>query len=152
MRSTFTLTLAWCSIASAALTYNLTQANAPGNLKKYHCWNTLDVLARVPTCTCIWKAQKYANNHDGCAYDDYTCHCANYQVYSDIIEPLVFPPSLGGKGTCTLDELSKARPVLNDMCNFFNATQYADYAGCVGIFSPAVTLAIVQNEPVVISY
>jgi hypothetical protein len=40
------------------------------------------VNAWLPSClhTCHAKA----NAADGCALEDYTCHCVNYQVYSDV--------------------------------------------------------------------
>ena len=69
-------------------------------------------------------------------------------MLSKLIEPCAFPADLGGKGTCSFEELSKARPIVQDMCNFFNATLYAGYAGCKNKLSPLKTLKIVASEPV----
>jgi len=55
------------------------------------------------------------------------------------IESCAFPPSLGGNGTCTLQDLGMARPVVNGMCNFLNATLYASYQGCNATLSKAKT-------------
>lgn len=40
------------------------------------------------------------------------CHSVNYEVFSEIIEPCVFPPALGGHGTCSFADLAKARPLI----------------------------------------
>jgi hypothetical protein len=59
---------------------------------------------------------------------------------------------LGGTGTCTLEELGKARPIINDMCNFFNATLYADYRGCKQKLSKKKTYGIVCDEETIAVY
>ena len=81
---------------------------------------------------CLRQCQRDANANDGCAYNDFACHCANYDVYSPLVENCAFPPSLGGTGTCTLEELGEARVVVTDLCNFFNATLYTASAECGG--------------------
>lgn len=68
-----------------------------------------------------------------------------------LIEPCAVPPGLGGKGHCTVDDLYKARPVIDDMCNFYNATIYKSYEGCPQRLSTAVTYGIIRNEGVVIT-
>ncbi|KAK0289426.1 hypothetical protein LTR35_002623 [Friedmanniomyces endolithicus] len=59
------------TFASATLTYDITQALAPGEFEN-----------------------------------------VNYEVFSEIIEPCVFPPALGGHGTCSFADLAKARPLI----------------------------------------
>ena len=108
------------AVGSAQLIYNITQALAPGEFEKYRCLSTAEWNKRIPEC--IRQCQIQANKQDGCAYDDFACHSVNYQVFSDIIEPCVFPPSLGGHGTCTLEELGIARPLVQDMGNFCKYT------------------------------
>ncbi|KAK3638645.1 hypothetical protein LTR56_012951 [Elasticomyces elasticus] len=113
---------------SSALIYNKTQAYQPGNLDKYRCMGTEGFNALVPEC--LHQCQRDANANDGCAYDDLACHCANYDVYSPLVEQCVFPASLGGAGACTFPELGQIRPIVQDMCNFFNATGYTAYTRC----------------------
>lgn len=43
-------------------------------------------------------------------------------------------------------ELGRARPIVNDLCNFFNATLYADYKRCPQVLSKKLTYSIVQDE------
>lgn len=74
-----------------------------------------------------------------------------YQQFSDIIEPCAFPPQLGGTGTCSLADLGIARPIVSAMCNFFNATQYADYTKCRQKLSPLLTLSVIAHEEIEIS-
>ncbi|KNG48427.1 hypothetical protein DDE82_002125 [Stemphylium lycopersici] len=142
--------LSTSATASAQLTYNITQASASGNREKYCCLDNAKLSSQLPEC--LHECQVKANNADGCAPDDFVCHCVNYTVYSDLIEPCAFPAALGGQGTCTLEELAKARPIINDMCNFFNATLYADYVGCPQKLSKEKTYGIVHNEQVIVSY
>ncbi|KAK3113718.1 hypothetical protein LTR53_008721 [Teratosphaeriaceae sp. CCFEE 6253] len=90
------------AFASAALTYNVTQALAPGEFNKYHCLTTAKWNKLMPDC--IKQCQIQANKADGCAYDDFgrpdcvndnypfdgltyaaACHSVNYQVFSDIV-------------------------------------------------------------------
>ncbi|KAK3647499.1 hypothetical protein LTR56_007993 [Elasticomyces elasticus] len=150
MRFTAIISTLVPAFASAALTYNITQALAPGEFGKYHCLTTAKWNAMIPAC--VRQCQIQANKGDGCAYDDFACHSVNYQVFSDIIELCVFPPSLGGHGTCTLAELGAARPLVQDMGNFFNATLYAAYAGCPIKLSPLKTLGIVAKEQAKVTY
>jgi hypothetical protein len=67
-----------------------------------------------------------------------------------LIEPCAFPPQIGGKGHCTTAELTKARPIVNDMCNFFNATLYSSYDGCPQKLSESVTYDIIAKEGVMV--
>jgi hypothetical protein len=110
---------------------------------------------------CLHACHHKANIADGCAYDDMACHCVNYAVYTDVtspssptfptptltiqqlIEPCAFPAQLGGNGTCTMADLKLARPVVADMCNFFNATLYAAYGNCSQELSKQKTLGMV---------
>jgi len=48
--------------------------------------------------------------------------------------------------------LFAARPVISDMCNFFNATLYADYVGCPQKLSKKKTYGIIAKEGVEISH
>jgi hypothetical protein len=73
-------------------------------------------------------------------------------ILLQLIEPCAFPAALGGKGTCTLAELGKARPIINDMCNFFNATVYADYRRCEQKLSKKKTYGILCDEETIVSY
>jgi hypothetical protein len=57
---------------------------------------------------------------------------------------------MGGTGTCSLAELGAARPVVSDMCNFFNATLYWDYEECPQKLSKGKTYDIVRSEEVVV--
>ncbi|KAK4556782.1 hypothetical protein LTR86_006353 [Recurvomyces mirabilis] len=148
---TITLALAaFSAIANAALTYNITQATQPGEFQKYHCLTTDEWNKRLPAC--VVPCQIKANQGDGCAYDDFACHSVSYQAFSDIIEPCVFPPSLGGHGTCTLEDLARVRPLVQDMGNWFNATLYTAYAGCPQELSILKTLGIVARERTVITH
>ncbi|KAF1834750.1 hypothetical protein BDW02DRAFT_497573 [Decorospora gaudefroyi] len=141
--------LSLSAVTSAQLTYNITQAYAKGNWKKYRCLDNAKLSSWLPTC--LHACQAEANSKDGCAPDDFACHCVNYTVYSDLIEPCAFPPALGGSGTCTLAELGQARPIISDMCNFFNATLYADYRGCPQKLSKRKTYEIICGEEVIVS-
>jgi hypothetical protein len=88
------------------------------------------------------------------------CHCINYDVYTSVtspfllifphppntqklIEPCAFPAQLGGNGTCTMSDLKLARPIIADMCNFYNATLYAAYVNCSQGLSKQKTLGLV---------
>jgi hypothetical protein len=71
---------------------------------------------------------------------------------SQLIEPCAFPPALGGRGTCTFAELSVARPMVQDLCNFFNATLYADYVGCPSKLNKLKTYSIVAKEGVEVTH
>jgi hypothetical protein len=62
------------------------------------------------------------------------------------IESCAFPPDHGGKGTCSSEELLKARPIVEDMCNFFNATLYEDYEECDLELSEDKTYEILAEE------
>ncbi|OQO12440.1 hypothetical protein B0A48_03082 [Cryoendolithus antarcticus] len=133
---------------SEALIFNKTQAYATGNLEKYRCLDTLHWVKKLPTC--LKQCQIDANLGDGCAYDDFACHCANYDSYSPIIEKCAFPPQLGGTGSCSLQELGGVRPLVNDMCNFFNATGYTAYTDCYTRLSPKKTFAVIQKQTITI--
>ncbi|KAF2032732.1 hypothetical protein EK21DRAFT_60539 [Setomelanomma holmii] len=150
MRFLLPTLLSLSAITTAQLTYNVTQAFQPGNWKKYHCLDNDNLSTWLPSC--LHECQANANAKDGCVPDDFTCHCINYTVYSDLIEPCAFPPALNGTGTCTLAELGAARPVINDMCNFFNATLYADYRRCPQELSKRKTFEIVRSEEVIVSW
>ncbi|KAF1996331.1 hypothetical protein P154DRAFT_443600 [Amniculicola lignicola CBS 123094] len=132
------------TLASAQLTFNITQALQPGNLQKYKCLNNDRLAAEMPEC--IRQCQA---DGDGCAVDGFAYHCVNCNVYSDLIEPCAFPPSLGGYGTFILAELGIARPIVSNMCNFFSVTLYAAYAGCPQPLSKRKTDEIVVNEPTI---
>ena len=56
---------------------------------------------------------------------------------------------MGGKGTCKMADLSKARPIVHDMCNFFNATIYSDYHGCKQELSREKTFGIVRKQKLI---
>jgi hypothetical protein len=60
------------------------------------------------------------------------------------VEPCAFPPN----GACTFEQLGPARPIIQDMCNFFNATLYADYRRCPQKLSKRKTYAIIAEEEV----
>lgn len=154
------------------LCYNVTAANAyttePNCPNKFTCLNTETWLDQIRDATggCFEAATREANANDGCGYDDFACHCTNYQAYSkvkrpplpsngasltkrsqQIIEPLVFPASLGGQGACTLEQLGGGGALVNDLCNYFNATRYAAYATCPrGRRSTAQTLKRVASS------
>ncbi|KAH7128467.1 hypothetical protein B0J11DRAFT_578673 [Dendryphion nanum] len=137
-------------IASAQLTFNITQALAPGNFQKYRCLTTEMWNSRIPKC--LHQCQIEASKKDCCAFDDFACRCANTQVFSDFIEPCAFPPAMGGSGTCTIPELLQVRPMVTDLCNFFNATLYAAYTGCPQPLSKKKTYGIVASEEVIITH
>ncbi|KAF2648917.1 hypothetical protein K491DRAFT_669801 [Lophiostoma macrostomum CBS 122681] len=123
--------------------YNLTQALESGNWNKYHCMDTNRVVKLLPKC--LTKCNYIANSKDGCAYDDIACHCVNYNKYSPLVEKCAFPKSMGGDGACTLAELGVARPIVNDVCNFFNATLYANYVHCPQRLSPRKTFTLIAE-------
>ncbi|KAI6828980.1 hypothetical protein KC340_g8844 [Hortaea werneckii] len=130
MKAFLSLAVAASISLSEALIYNKTAAYAPGQYEKYKCITTEDINDMFPAC--LRQCQRDANSQDGCAYNDFACHCANYDVYSPIVENCAFPPELGGTGNCTLPELGQARTVVTDLCNFFNATGYTASAECGG--------------------
>lgn len=68
-----------------------------------------------------------------------------------LIQPCAFPPEVGGNGHCTRDDLGKARPIIQDMCNFYNATLYQDFENCPQRTSEAITYGIIMNEDIVVS-
>ncbi|CAI9636489.1 hypothetical protein GT037_003681 [Alternaria burnsii] len=136
--------LSVAAAASAQYTYNITQAEKPGNMEKYKCLDNKKLSSWMPEC--LHKCQDEANKADICAEHDFTCHCINYSHYSALIEPCAFPAALGGKGTCSFEELSKARPIVQDMCNFFNATLYDDYEECDMELSEDYTYEILSEE------
>ncbi|KAF2647246.1 hypothetical protein K491DRAFT_723603 [Lophiostoma macrostomum CBS 122681] len=133
------------SVATATRTFNITAALQPGNFDKYHCATTEQVVNLLPSC--LASCQRNANANDGCAYDDIACHCVNYVKYSSLIEPCAFPPN----GSCTFADLTIARPIVNDLCNFFNATLYAAYDKCNQTLSPDLTNCIIAKEDTVIT-
>ena len=100
---------------------------------------------------CLHQCQISANLQDGCAYDDITCHCVNYNTYSPLIEHCAFPPALGGVGTCTFQELGQIRSTVQDMCNFLNATLYTAQAKCLPLYSPQKTFELVGGQEVVVT-
>ncbi|KAF1349258.1 hypothetical protein EJ07DRAFT_160036 [Lizonia empirigonia] len=137
------------ALASAQLTFNITQALKPGNFAKYRCLltrtsNNDKLLALMPpvTAKCLANCQAAANKGDGCTENDFVCHCVNYNTYSDLIEPCAFalPANPATNPPCDQAALFAARPIIQDMCNFFNATLYADYRRCPQKLSSA------QNE------
>ncbi|KAF1934522.1 hypothetical protein EJ02DRAFT_363516 [Clathrospora elynae] len=128
---------------------NTTQACAKGNFAKYHCLDNAKLSTWLSMC--LHECQAKANQADGCAPDDFACHYVNYHVYSGLIEHCAFPTALGGHGICTIAELSQARPVINDLCNFFNATLYADYLICPQKLSAKKTYGIILDEEIVAS-
>ncbi|EUC28446.1 hypothetical protein COCCADRAFT_109128 [Bipolaris zeicola 26-R-13] len=136
--------------ANAQLTFNITRASAPGNMAKYRCLNNNKLKGWLPSC--IYECQVQASMLDGCAAEDFACHCVNHYKYSKkLIEPCTVPPGLGGTGHCTVNDLYNARPVIDEMCNFYNATIYKSYEGCPQRLSRTVTYGIIMNEGVVIT-
>jgi hypothetical protein len=75
-----------------------------------------------------------------------TAFTGHHLISLQKIEPCAFPAALGGKGTCSFEELSKARPIVQDMCNFFNATLYDDYEECDLELSEDKTYEILAEE------
>ncbi|KAJ4405884.1 hypothetical protein N0V91_004993 [Didymella pomorum] len=149
--STIAIALSAATLASAQLTFNITQALKPGNFAKYRCLNNDKLLALMPptTADCLKECQVAANKADGCAENDFACHCVNYNTYSDAIEPCAFAlPQGPRKDTCTVDVVLAARPIISDLCNFFNATLYADYRRCPQKLSKRKTFGIIADEEV----
>ncbi|CAN9296096.1 hypothetical protein CUC08_Gglean011064 [Alternaria sp. MG1] len=147
--------LSVAAAASAQYTFNITQAEKPGNMEKYKCLDNKKLSSWMPEC--LHKCQDAANKDKAnkapkdkkCAEHDFACHCIDYSHYSALIEPCAFPADLGGKGTCSFEELSKARPIVQDMCNFFNATLYDAYDECEGMeLSEDYTYEIISEEEV----
>ncbi|CAN9222641.1 unnamed protein product [Alternaria alternata] len=131
--------LSVAAAASAQYTFNITQAEKPGNMEKYKCLDNKKLSSWMPEC--LHKCQDAANK-------DVTNKAPkDKNHYSALIEPCAFPASLGGKGTCSFEELSKARPIVQDMCNFFNATLYDAYSECEGmVLSEDYTYEIISEE------
>ena len=48
-----------------------------------------------------------------------------------------------------MDELTIARPIVQDMCNFFNATIYADYRKCGQELSRKKTFGIIHKQKII---
>ncbi|KAF1919800.1 hypothetical protein BDU57DRAFT_569803 [Ampelomyces quisqualis] len=124
--------------------YNYSRSELSGNFSKYRCMDTSRLISMLPTC--LYGCQIKANKADGCAYDDMTCHCANYDTFSKLVEPCAFPPALNGTSTCTMADLSLARPIISEMCTFLNATSYRSYRGCPQELSRGKTLALLALE------
>lgn len=85
MKAFLSLAVAASISLSEALIYNKTAAYAPGNYEKYKCITTEDINDMFPAC--LRQCQRDANSQDGCAYNDFACHCANYDVYSPVCVP-----------------------------------------------------------------
>jgi hypothetical protein len=73
-------------------------------------------------------------------------HPSQLTLTTQLIEPCAFPATLGGAGNCTLADLGTVRPVINDLCNFFNATLYTTYEGCGIELSKEKTTAIIAGR------
>lgn len=87
MKFAHSIALAAATVSlSEALTFNKTAAYAPGQYDKYKCIDTEGVNDMFPQC--IRQCQRDVNRNDGCAYDDFACHCANYDVYAPVRVPL----------------------------------------------------------------
>jgi hypothetical protein len=58
-----------------------------------------------------------------------------------------------GAGVCSSDDLQSTRPIVSDMCNFFNATQYASYVGCDNgwALNPWMTLNVASRQNIVVT-
>ena len=56
--------------------------------------------------------QEGLNGRTAGAHDDCACHSVNCRVFSDILEPCVFPQALEGHGSCSFEDLDKARPIV----------------------------------------
>ncbi|KAJ9625631.1 hypothetical protein H2203_004390 [Taxawa tesnikishii (nom. ined.)] len=109
---------------------------------KYHCLTVDKFEALIPKCS--WACEDLALRHglDGCSPNDFKCHCSHSQRFSDIIEPCIFPGQ-SVNATCSVEELrGGVQPVVTELCNFFNATGYADYLGC----SPRLTWEIAMAK------
>jgi len=111
--------------------------------EKYHCFSYADLLEIVPPCAdyceqyTIGELTPGGFGRDGCHQDDFPCHCARSQVISDLIEPCIFP-FINASATCALKDLGVVQVFVTDSCNFFNATQYADYNGCSKTIKKAI--------------
>jgi len=70
---------------------------------------------------------------------------------SQLIEKCAFPPTLGGTGTCSLEELGQIRGVINDMCNFLNATLYTAQAKCLRLYSSKKTFQLIGQQDTVVT-
>ena len=118
MKAIFSLAFAaGLASLSQAVIFNKTAAYAPGNFEKYkvrllskttqhipllpspstliittQCINTEDINKMFPEC--LRQCQRNANAADGCAYNDFACHCINYDVYSPVRTSLFSPPFL----------------------------------------------------------
>ena len=95
MKAFLSLAVAASISLSEALIYNKTAAYAPGQYEKYKCITTEDINDMFTAC--LRQCQRDANSQDGCAYNDFACHCANYDTYSPVRIPFyfasnVFPP------------------------------------------------------------
>lgn len=130
--------------------------------------NNDKLLALMPpvTAKCLASCQAAANKADGCAENDFACHCVNYNNYSNVrptaspsepntnthqlIEPCAFalPNNPATNPPCDQNALIAARPIIQDMCNFFNATLYADYRRCPQKLSKRKTYGIIAEEEV----
>lgn len=67
--------------AGASLYYNSTLLDQT-NPDDYRCLTTSEFNSRIPEC--VRPCQIRANREDRCAYDDYKCHCQNYNEYSSV--------------------------------------------------------------------
>ncbi|KAF2621941.1 hypothetical protein BU25DRAFT_219171 [Macroventuria anomochaeta] len=150
--SAIAVALSAATLASAELTFNITQALQPGNFAN----DNDKLLALMPpvTAKCLKSCQIAANKADGCAENDFTCHCVNYNTYSNLIEPCAFalPNNPATNPPCDQNALIAARPIIQDMCNFFNATLYADYRKCPQKLSKKKTYSIIADEEVECRY
>jgi hypothetical protein len=68
--------------------------------------------------------------------------------HTQLIQPCALPATQGGNGTCTTADLVVARPIISDMCAFFNATLYESYSGCPQELSKEKTYALIGNSTI----
>ncbi|KAK3077780.1 hypothetical protein LTS18_009331 [Coniosporium uncinatum] len=141
MLSFISAVLALPLLASAAPALDERAVFPLSTWSKYHCLTLTEFEKRIPQCAVYCEEYTFRSGRDGCAPDDFPCHCKRSQIVSDIIEPCIFP-WLNHTATCTTDELRQLQGLVTDSCTFFNATKYADYVAC----PLDVTLQIAQDK------
>ena len=79
---------------------------------------TLDQYVNLAP-TCAHYCERLALGSDGCAPDDFLCHCANAWEVAVIIQDCIFNPAYSN---CTTAEVDQFGAIYYGLCGFWNST------------------------------
>ncbi|KAF2236463.1 hypothetical protein EV356DRAFT_72224 [Viridothelium virens] len=102
--------------ASPATTFPLSE------WKEYHCLTLDKYLTEVPPCSVNCLRLGLDGYRDGCAPDDFVCHCAHTQAIDDLLVPCITGAN-SPNATCTDADIGQLQSVVTNLCAFYNATQ-----------------------------